>query len=583
MVNQLTWKIGGQQGEGIESAGQILAKALTNQGYFLYGIRSFSSRIKGGATNNRLRISTTPVGAISDFTDLMLAFDQEAIDLNVGDMDVNGWMIADTAFEPKMPEGNKTRLVALPISEIAKTNGTILMRNMVCVGISCALLGLDPKMIFPMIQDQYGKKGEKIVTANQHALMDGYNAMKEAGGAEIEKFHIESADGKSRMLLNGNDAFGFGAIAGGCRFYSGYPITPSTEVMQFMIENLPIIGGDAVQTEDELSACIMAIGANYAGVRSMTATCGPGVALMSEALGLAVMAEIPMVVVDVQRGGPSTGLASKHEQSDLYISCFGSHGDAVKIVMAPTSIEDLFYDAAEAFNLAEEFQVPVMVLSDQQMGLGEQTVEPFDLAKVEIRRGKIKKQADLPEMANPDYYKRYLHTEDGISPRVFPGMKNGIHGTTGLEHDEYGKPFENPAARNKMMDKRLHKLDNVVNVFKNPLLINAPHAEADLLILGMGGARGVVEEAAERFNKDGVKANTGIIRLINPMPVELLKAEMAKAKRVVVVEHNQQGQFASLMRMNNLETEAKKIESVLQYDGGVMKTSTVYNGIKGGK
>lgn len=582
MVNQLTWKIGGQQGEGIESAGQILAKALTHQGYFLYGIRSFSSRIKGGATNNRLRISTTPVGAIADFTDLMLAFDQEAIDLNVSDVREGGWIIADESFNPTIPEGAKAELKKFPISEIAKANGTILMRNMVCVGLSCALLGLDPKGFFQMVEDQYGKKGEKIVAANQKALMDGYEKMLEVGGEGIKAFCLEKADGKPRMLLNGNDAFGFGAIAGGCRFYSGYPITPSTEVMQFMIKHLPEVGGAAVQTEDELSACIMAIGANYAGVRTMTATCGPGVSLMSEALGLAVMAEIPMVVVDVQRGGPSTGLASKHEQSDLFITCFGSHGDAVKIVMASTSIEDLFYDAAEAFNLAEEFQVPVMVLSDQQMGLGEQTVEPFDLSKVEIRRGKLLKESDLPELKNPDYYKRYLHTEDGISPRVLPGMKNAIHGTTGLEHDECGKPFENPAFRIKNMDKRLNKLNGVVKSFKNPLIVDAPHSDAEVLIMGMGGARGVVEEAAAKLNAEGIKTNTAMIRLVNPMPVELLNAEIAKAKRVVVVEHNQQGQFAKLMKMNEVD-KADKVESVLQYDGGVMKPGTVYRQIKGGK
>lgn len=582
MVNQLTWKIGGQQGEGIESAGQILAKALTHQGYFLYGIRSFSSRIKGGATNNRLRISTTPVGAIADFTDLMLAFDQEAIDLNVNDVREGGWIIADESFNPTIPEGSKVELKKFPISEIAKANGTILMRNMVCVGLSCALLGLDPKGFFQMVEDQYGKKGEKIVAANQKALMDGYEKMHEIGGEGLKDFCLEKADGKPRMLLNGNDSFGFGAIAGGCRFYSGYPITPSTEVMQFMIKHLPEVGGAAVQTEDELSACIMAIGANYAGVRTMTATCGPGVSLMSEALGLAVMAEIPMVVVDVQRGGPSTGLASKHEQSDLFITCFGSHGDAVKIVMAPTSIEDLFYDAAEAFNLAEEFQVPVMVLSDQQMGLGEQTVEPFDLSKVEIRRGKLLKESDLPELKNPDYYKRYLQTEDGISPRVLPGMKNAIHGTTGLEHDECGKPFENPAFRTKNMDKRLNKLNGVVKSFKNPLIVNAPHNDAEVLIMGMGGARGVVEEAAARLNAEGVKTNTAMIRLVNPMPVDLLNVEIAKAKRVVVVEHNQQAQFAKLMKMNQVD-KADKVESVLQYDGGVMKPGTAYRQIKGGK
>lgn len=582
MVNQLTWKIGGQQGEGIESAGQILAKALTHQGYYLYGIRSFSSRIKGGATNNRLRISTTPVGAIADFTDLMLAFDQEAIDLNVSDVREGGWIIADESFNPTIPEGSKVELKKFPISEIAKANGTILMRNMVCVGLSCALLGLDPKGFFQMVEDQYGKKGEKIVSANQKALMDGYEKMIEVGGEGLKDFCLEKADGKPRMLLNGNDSFGFGAIAGGCRFYSGYPITPSTEVMQFMIKHLPEVGGAAVQTEDELSACIMAIGANYAGVRTMTATCGPGVSLMSEALGLAVMAEIPMVVVDVQRGGPSTGLASKHEQSDLFITCFGSHGDAVKIVMAPTSIEDLFYDAAEAFNLAEEFQVPVMVLSDQQMGLGEQTVEPFDLSKVEIRRGKLLKESDLSELKNPDYYKRYLHTEDGISPRVLPGMKNAIHGTTGLEHDECGKPFENPAFRTKNMDKRLNKLNGVVKSFKNPLIVNTSHSDAEILIMGMGGARGVVEETAAKLNAEGIKTNTAMIRLINPMPVDLLNAEIAKAKRVVVVEHNQQGQFAKLMKMNEVD-KADKVESVLQYDGGVMKPGTVYRQIKGGK
>ena len=224
---------------------------------------------------------------------------------------------------------------------------------------------------------------------------------------------------------------------------------------------MPKVGGTVIQTEDEIAACTMAIGANYAGVRTLTASAGPGLSLMMEAIGLAGITETPLVIVDTQRGGPSTGLPTKQEQSDLMAMIYGTHGEIPKIVMAPSTVEEAFYDIVEAFNLSEEYQVPVIFLTDLQLSLGKQTVEPLKLDKVEIRRGKLDLEAELPERENKAYFKRYEVTEDGVSPRVLPGMKNGVHHVTGVEHDETGKPSESALNRKDQMDKRFRKMENL--------------------------------------------------------------------------------------------------------------------------
>ncbi|MFF2587025.1 2-oxoacid:acceptor oxidoreductase subunit alpha [Peribacillus butanolivorans] len=564
MINQLSWKVGGQQGEGIESTGEIFCIALNRLGYYLYGYRHFSSRIKGGHTNNKIRVSTTETRAISDDLDILVAFDQETIDVNYKELHEGGIIIADAKFKPVCPEDTKAELYIVPFTEIAAELGTSLMKNMVAIGATCAVLGMEISVFNDVVDEIFGRKGEEIVKKNMDAITAGYKAMEVLLGEKLGAMELEKADGQKRLFMIGNDAIALGAVAGGCRFMAAYPITPASEIMEYLIKKLPQLGGTVIQTEDEIAAATMAIGANYGGVRAITASAGPGLSLKMEAIGLAGITETPIVIVDTQRGGPSTGLPTKQEQSDLMSMIYGTHGEIPKIVMAPSTVEEAFYDTAEAFNLAEEYQCPVIILSDLQLSLGKQTVQPLDYSKVEIRRGKLV-DFEIEEPENKSYFKRYKVTEDGVSPRVVPGMKNGIHHVTGVEHDETGRPSETAVNRKAQMDKRMRKLNNLANTFHTPVYKNTPHEEADLLILGFNSTRGTIDEAIGRLETDGVKVNHAQIRLIHPFPTDEVLSLVQSAKKVVVIENNATGQLANIIKMN--VGHVNKIKSILKYDG----------------
>lgn len=575
MINQLSWKVGGQQGEGIESTGEIFAIALNRLGYYLYGYRHFSSRIKGGHTNNKIRVSTTEVRSISDDLDVLVAFDQETIDLNYKELHSKGVILADAKFTPKKPEDTQAALYAVPFTEIATELGTSLMKNMVAIGATSAVLNLDIHVFEEVVQEIFGKKGAQVVAKNMDAIKAGYDYMKKQLVDGVEIMELEKADGKKRMFMIGNDAIALGAVAAGCRFMAAYPITPASEIMEYLIKKLPALGGTVIQTEDEIAACTMAIGANYAGVRTITASAGPGLSLKMEAIGLSGITETPLVVVDTQRGGPSTGLPTKQEQSDLMAMIYGTHGEIPKIVMAPSTVEEAFYDTTEAFNLAEEYQCPVIVLTDLQLSLGKQTVEPLSMDKVEIRRGKLVTN-EIPESENKAYFKRYEVTSDGVSPRVIPGMKNGIHHVTGVEHDETGKPSESAVNRNAQMDKRFRKIENIR--FNTPVYKNAKHEDADILLVGFNSTRGVIEEAMVRLENEGMKVNHAHIRLIHPFPTDEVLPLVRSAKKVVVVENNATGQLANIMKMN--VGHAEKIIKHLKYDGNPFLPHEVYTKCK---
>lgn len=343
---------------------------------------------------------------------------------------------------------------------------------------------------------------------------------------------------------------------------AAYPITPASEIMEYLIKKLPEFGGTVVQTEDEIAAATMAIGSNYAGVRTLTASAGPGLSLMMEAIGLSGITETPLVIVDTQRGGPSTGLPTKQEQSDLLAMIYGTHGEIPKIVIAPSTVEEAFYDAIEAFNLAEEYQCPVILLSDLQLSLGKQSVEPLDYNKIKIRRGKLNDDA-IAEREDKSYFKRFEVTDDGISNRVIPGTKNGIFHVTGVEHDETGKPSEVPQNRKDQMEKRLRKISNLS--FPQPIFKVEQHEEPDVLLIGFNSTRGSIEEVMPRLEADGLKVNHAQIRLVHPFPADELRPMLQAAKKVIVIEHNATGQLASLVKMN--VGYGEKIESLLKYDG----------------
>lgn len=571
MLHQLSWKVGGQQGEGIDSTGEIFASALNRKGYYLYSYRHFSSRIKGGHTNNKIRVSTKKIHTITDELDILVAFDQETIDVNAHELNEQGVVVADAKFKPKLSENCPAKLYAVPFTEIAKELGNTLMKNMVAIGASAALLGLKVDDFKPVVQEIFAKKGNEVVELNLKAIQAGFRYIIEHFEGDLTTFKLAEADGKTRMFMIGNDAISLGAIAAGVRFMAAYPITPASEIMEFLTKKLPEFGGAVIQTEDEMAAVMMAIGANYAGARAFTASAGPGLSLMMESIGLAGMTETPLVIVDTQRGGPSTGLPTKQEHSDLLQMIYGTHGEIPKIVIAPSTAEEAFYDTVQAFNLAEIYQCPVILLSDLQLSLSKQTVEPFNFEKVKIDRGKLVTEVDKGD--SKDYFKRYELTEDGISPRVLPGTKNGIHHVTGVEHDETGKPSEAPKNRKAQMEKRMRKLNTVISRFHEPVFING-EKDVDILFVGFNSTRGAIEEAAEQLKREGLKVTHAHVRLLHPFPAELLKPYIESATRVIVVENNYSGQLAQLLKLN--VGFAEKISHIGKYDGTPFLPKDVY-------
>lgn len=563
MLQQLSWKVGGQQGEGIESTGEIFSMAMNRLGYYLYGYRHFSSRIKGGHTNNKICVRPTQVRTIPDNLDILVAFDQETIDVNYKELTEKSVILADAKFSPVAPEDCVAPMYIVPFTEVAAELGTSLMKNMVAIGATSALLNLDKAVFQEVVDEIFGKKGQEVVEKNMQAIQQGFDTMAEQLGDRLGEWELVPADGQHRMFMIGNDAIALGALAAGVRFMAAYPITPASEIMEYMIKKLPLFGGAVIQTEDEIAAATMAIGSNYGGVRAFTASAGPGLSLMMEAIGLSGMTEQPLVIVDTQRGGPSTGLPTKQEQSDLMQMIYGTHGEIPKVVIAPSTGEEAFFDTIQAFNIAEELQLPVIILSDLQLSLGKQTVEPFDYSKIEIRRGNLVNNEEIPEAEDKSYFKRYEVTEDGVSPRVLPGTKHAIHHVTGVEHDETGKPSEAASNRKAQMDKRMKKLQHVN--FNEPVFVNAPYEEADILFVGFNSTRGVLEELQQTLIAQGMKVNHAHIRLIHPFPSKEVQPLVANAKKVVVVENNATGQLANILKMNVGGHD--KVINVLKYDG----------------
>ncbi|GEK32492.1 2-oxoacid:acceptor oxidoreductase subunit alpha [Kurthia sibirica] len=578
MLHQLSWKVGGQQGEGIESTGEMFSTAMNRLGYHLYGYRHFSSRIKGGHTNNKINVRTTSVHTIPDDLNILVAFDQETIDVNYHELDATGVILADAKFKPVPPEDCPATLYIVPFTEAAKELGTTLMKNMVAIGATAALMNLKDEVFQSVVSEIFGRKGEEVVAKNLEAIAKGHEIMHDmldAAGIAEGQFELAPGDNQHRMFMIGNEAIAMGALAAGVRLMAAYPITPATEIMEYLIQKLPKFGGTVIQTEDEIAAATMAIGASYGGARSFTASAGPGLSLMMEALGLAGMTETPLVVVDTQRGGPSTGLPTKQEQSDLMAMLYGTHGEIPKVVIAPSTGEEAFYDMIQAFNIADELQLPVIVISDLQLSLGKQTVEPFDFKKIAIKRGKLNLD-NLPELEEKEYFRRYEITEDGVSPRVVPGQKHGIHHVTGVEHSEIGTPSESASNRQAQMDKRMRKL-NYVN-FDMPIFIDAPNEEADVLIVGFGSTKGSIEEIRPLLDAQGIKANHAHIRLLHPFPTMEMKPLMDAAKKIIVVENNATGQLANIIKLNMGGHD--KIINLTKYDGTPFLPHELLNRVK---
>ncbi len=447
--------------------------------------------------------------------------------------------------------------VDVPLKSLAEEAGGAIMRNIVALGAACEITGFDVEYLDEALEKRFGGKGSKIVENNKAAARAGQEYVRENYDLDHLGYNIETTD-SDYVLLNGNEAIGMGALAAGCRFYAGYPITPATSIMEYLTERIEDYGGHVVQAEDELSAINMSLGAARAGARSMTATSGAGVDLMTETFGLVATSETPLVIADVQRSGPSTGMPTKQEQGDLNMALYGGHGEVPRFVVAPTSITECFWKTVEAFNLAEKYQTPVFLVSDLAMSVTEQTFPPeaFDMDEVEIDRGKLVDEDEVDEwLDSQGRFRAHAVTDDGVSPRAIPGTTDAAHMSTGLEHDELGRRTEEEDERVHQVDKRNRKVETARDE-EDWDYREFGDADADNLIISWGSNEGALVEALDYLEEDGIDVRVISVPYIFPRPD--LTEEIEAADDTIVVECNATGQFADVIEHDVL-TRVKRI------------------------
>lgn len=569
-VVDIMWAIGGQSGEGIDSSGEIMAKAVHSEGLYVFAHRDFPSRIRGGFTSYRVRISNRPLFGLRKGIDVCIALDQESCDVLEADASPDSLILYDEELVRNHPP--YPNAIGAPLSGLARENGSVIQRNIVGIGATAAILGIPPDVLTRLIEDRFGKKGREIVSSNVRCLKAGEAWWKNVGhnaraiSTRYEMvFSANTGPDRPKHLITGNDAVGLGALVGGCRFLSAYPITPATEVMYWLAENLPKFGGAVVQAEDEIAAINMAIGAGFGGIRAMTSTSGPGLSLMSEGFGLAGITETPVVVVDVQRAGPATGMPTKTEQSNLQQALYGGHGDIPRIVLAPSTHEECYNLTAKAFDLAERFQCPVFVLSDQALGLSlaSCTLSPREPEFAPSRE--LVDRRDEEEKGGNRCFPRYEITASGVSPRAFPGRKGGTHIATSYEHDEEGFATEDPKTRTTMMNKRLRKLASL-DLSEHTRVEGAKDAKT--LLVGWGSTYGPISEALTKISREpGSYFHRPVGHLhfsvISPFP-RRAREILRGADTVIVIEGNASAQFA---RYIVSEVPGLRPISIPKYDG----------------
>jgi 2-oxoglutarate/2-oxoacid ferredoxin oxidoreductase subunit alpha len=555
MAVDINIMVGGEAGQGVQAAGFIIAKALARYGLSVFADQDYESRVRGGHNFFRIRASDGEVGAISEDVDILLALDRQSIDLHQREVSSDGVII----FDPDKTKnvGPDERLLALPLERMAlEAAKNKQAANVVAVGAAMSLLGYDSASLQSLVLDYFGAL--QTGQADAAAAARGYEASK-AGFKRGLGRQDSPAVARKRMVLNGNEAVALGALAAGCKFVSAYPMTPSTTIMEYIAGKADELGTVVVQPEDEISAINMIIGAAYAGVRSMTATSGGGFCLMVEGLGLAGMTETPIVVVDGQRAGPAIGLPTRTEQGDLLFALHASHGDFPRAVMAPANVEDAFWLTVKAFNLADEYQVPVIILTDQYLASSYATVDRFDLSKVQIRRGQPLSEADPSKLES---YKRYEITASGISPRAFPRQSTALVVADSDEHNEEGHLIEDAETRTAMMLKRQRKLEGLKKEMSGPRTHGPP--QADITLIGWGSTLGALREAVDMAAQHTLSVNLVHFAEIWPFPTEAVLTALRGARRTFTVENNAAAQFAQLLRA---ETGHRVSGSILKFDG----------------
>jgi len=556
VTNELSILIGGQAGQGIQSIGQVLARAFMRSGYGVFSMQEYESRIRGGHSLTRLRIAGQRVDCHVPEIDLLIALDEETISLHQSELTTGALVIFDSGRVKQNYEGRG--FLGLDLSRICRESGGLsAMSNTVATGAAWAVLGLDIAVAERVLETNFARRGREAIEKNIAVLRAGYGLGKPFCQKPMNLAEPGNG-GEEPLFISGSDAVALGALAAGAGFYSAYPMTPATGVMEYLFRHGTGLGVKVEQAEDEIAAINMAIGASYMGARSMTGTSGGGFSLMSEALGLAACTETPLVVLNAQRPGPATGMPTRTEQGDLLFSLFASHGEFPRVVLAPSDPESAFLLTAEAFNLADLLQTPVIILTDHHLMDSHWAVDSLPLERVKVERGRL---ADEVELDPADSYLRYRFTPDGVSPRAFPGQGRALVCSTGDEHDQSGHITEDPSLRTAMVDKRWRKLDLLGD---RSALEADIQPGADMLLTGWGSTRGALREAVDTLRRDGRKVSFVHINRLWPFPEQQFSRAARDHGRVVAVENNSMGQLARLIRM---ETGVRADQCVLKYDG----------------
>ena len=578
-IHEAVIRIAGNSQDGIQSIGGFLARLAGRSEQEVMTFMTIPSTISGGPSIFQVRLSSGEVLSSGDEADVLMAFYQHSYDNHVDFVKEGGVILYDTSHvEPREDLQEKFRHIGCPISSLtveaiggtAKDKG----KNIFALGLVARMFDLDSTRIEGLITECFKGKPESVTETALSAFHAGHGYPLTTL-AEIYEFEDPKARDTEQVVCTGNEALAYGILAAGVRYGAAYPITPWSDIMELLRRELPKYNGIFVQAEDEIAAVSIAIGASWGGRCAVTGSSGPGIALKSEAIGWAVMAEIPLLVIDVQRGGPSTGMPTNVEQSDLNIACFGGHGDSPRVVIAPSSVEDCFYTAIEAVNIARKYSTPVIILTDQAIAT---RIEAFGMPNL-----KEVCQDISPDLSPRDDHKPYdLSSADGITQHVAPGtfIKSGKYPVvTGLEHNEMGHPSGSPKMHTDMTAKRRSKLQALGRELPKPEVFGPE--EGNVLMVGWGSTQGSLREATERARKTGDSISSLTIRHINPLP-EGLEDIFSGFNHVFVVENNDEnlygyGQLCALLRARYCD---KKIQGINKADALTWRVKDVLDRVK---
>ena len=554
--------IGGAAGQGVATPGDIFAKIFARRGLHLNAYNAYQSIIRGGHTFLTIRAGIEEVTCFGDRIDLLIPLNQDSMDRHLGLMKPGSAVVYNADTIRPGPHATAAQLCPLPVNQLSKGSRSKVEQNTLALAASLKMMGVGFEPLAEILTEQFMRKGDKVVTENLNIARLGYDY----AAANFLPFASPiPMSGMQYAVLSGNIALAMGGAAAGVKFYCAYPMSPSTGVLHWMAAHAREAGIMVRQVEDEIGVINMAIGAAHAGVRAMCATSGGGFALMTEGLGMSAMMETPVVVVDVQRAGPSTGVLTKTEQGDLWQMLGAGFGDFPRLIAAPTDIADCFKLVPEMHNLADRFQCPGIILGDLLLSEGRSSVDPKQLNfETKIDRGEMIVSADPTKETNG--YKRYKITESGISPRAIPGVPGHTHTAATDEHDEDGvlisDEFTNPAKRRAMMEKRQRKVSGIEAAVELPALIGP--ADADVTLVGWGSTKGVIREAVAILNEEGISTNQLQIRWLVPLHGKAILNILELSKYTIIVENNYSGQFARYLRS---ETSYVPNGYIRKYDG----------------